>query len=394
MAFLLQYDSEVKPLVPIAPPAETITVDKWRSPAQYAPTRPRLATALIPSLAFVAVLATPTTTYVQAQNAEPIRVESFQYEDGAAPVLVPAVAPSTAVHIQSQSPEPIWPQSFQYDDGVKPIVVTAAPEGAVTIDKWVEQWPQPYLKRRWTVFHRGTNTAIAGQPDEGIPPVYWILQTNTPPSRLKPRRYVYPFSVSDQLFNTPTPPATPAVFINGQSPEPIWRQSFQYDDARPVKFTTDAAETITLDKWGQPTNRPPRDIARRQVLYPTQVRPISIVFLESPTLNKWVQPIQQPRFDIKRRQWLYQFFTIDAKFHIVPSPPVAFPAVWQNLGTVTINAANLATVTLLTENLSDGDVMFESDADVVLITEDTDVAVIIYEDVDTVDIKYEDTDTV
>ena len=182
------------------------------------------------------------------------------------------------------------------------------------------QWPQPYPKRRRTIIHSGSNTAIAGQADNGLPPVHWQLPTNQPPKGIKPRRFNYPVSVSDQLFNVPTTtPAVTGIFIGGQSPDPIWRQSFQYED----------------------------------------------------------------------------LVTIDAAFHLVPSAPVAFPAVWQNLAAVTLNAADLASVTLLIENLGDdGDVMFESDSDVLLITEDTDSAAIIYEDTDSASIKYEDTDTV
>lgn len=68
-------------------------------------------------------------------------------------------------------------------------------------------------------------------------------------------------------------------------------------------------------------------------------------------------------------------------------------AVWQNLASVTLNAANLASVTFILQQTGTGDVVFQDTDSVTFITNDTDTAGIIYEDVDTAGIIYQDTDT-
>src|SRR5689334_1706413 len=84
----IQYKSMTSP-VPLGA-AETSTIDKWGGEGPDLPmrNRPRVLAA---ALAFVPVIsAAPSTVYVPSQPAGPIAVQSFQYDDQAAPISVPA----------------------------------------------------------------------------------------------------------------------------------------------------------------------------------------------------------------------------------------------------------------------------------------------------------------
>ena len=450
-----QYEDSAAPVNVSAPPAETVTLDKWARLAVIPVRRPA---SLLP-VESNAIPVTPTTltpqVYIQGSQVGPIAVQSFQYDDVASPVLVttqaesitvdkwerrqsqPAftikrtaeykayvtdnssliaperpsldkwvvrleqprqdvkrqqwtyqsffgenlhVAPTAAgtVYIAGQSTDPIRILNFQYPSTAKPVTTPAAIPETITADKWLTAWPQPYFRPKRLIQY-GVNCAIAEQADDGLPPVHWIppqvqpypyrrqaaregfsvtarlhvapppesltldkwaQQTQRPRFDLKRNQWIYPVSVSDQLFNTPAP-VTPAVFVSATNGEPIRVLSFQYDDlAQPL---IGLAERASIDKWVTPTERPRWDLKRSQWIYPSfsaerlHISPgAETVTLdkwgrnypdlvnrarrlndytqsvidptlrdERTSLDKWSQPVQEPRRDLPRRQYIY-----------------------------------------------------------------------------------------
>lgn len=385
---VLQYQIKAEPIPQGAP--ERATPDKWQAEIpDNPPRRARLSTALIPSLAFVPVIAAPPTpVYVSAQSCEPIAVQSFQYQAKA-----------------------------------EPLITTAQAED-VTLDKWHRVTDNPQRRARRLVQY-GVNFAIAEQADDGLPPVYWLPQTEIPRRQrlvrqsdgafvvvvsapdvntldkwvqqtqqprqdLKRNQMLYPsLGIDTQFYLVPPSEIIRPDKWGRNYPDQIFRAkrlheygSFIID---PRQLTN--PETSTLDRWlSVPIiqGRPNRPIFE----YGAQV----IQFAEALPELTWQHPVHVPRQMLQRLQHLYPAFTY---VHIIIPPPLITtdPAVWQNLGSVTLNAADLATVTLLTENLGDPAAIVYEDIDAVaIVSESTGTVTIFYEDTEDVTIHYEDTD--
>lgn len=343
-----QYESTAEPVLVPAAPAGPVSSDKWAQP-------------------------------------QSVPIKGHQFRVGDSVLVFDRWTHVPTVYISGASPAPIHTQSFQYPSEAKPVVTTVTPE-TVTFDKWRSLWPDPYFRLKRLVQY-GVNTAIGGQADDGLPPTWWQLNASQP-TFIKPRLRVNGISVS----TTTTPaPATTAVYVQGSQPGPISVVSFQYPSIvgerlhvvpdvlfvppdrwqrAPViarrqqrsadysQFAIDPtprAERASLDKWGQPVERPVFDTGRTRRIYPSLVfdRPLAGVEIvtfdkwhsqrveridrarrldysgfaidtrlltqsEQAQVDKWRPPQSPPRWDLKRQQHVYPALAIDSRFYLIP----------------------------------------------------------------------------
>jgi hypothetical protein len=175
---VLQYQVKAEP-VPLGAKERT-SIDKWEPATPDLSVRRTLA-VLPTMMAFVPLLASVAAPdpFINSQPTEPIAIQSFQYQSLVSSPLPITSSQVTAVYINGPQPTPISFQSFQYDERAEPLKPISTVVETVTADKWLTQWPQPWVKRRRLVQY-GVNCAIAEQADDGLPPVHWIPETETP----------------------------------------------------------------------------------------------------------------------------------------------------------------------------------------------------------------------
>jgi len=255
------------------------------------------------------------------------RLRSYSLASLTALAFVPVLG-TPAIHINSQPTEPIAVQSFQYDDRTEPLKPITSVE-TITVDKWFRRIEVPLFKPKRLVQY-GVNCAIAEQADDGLPPVHWIPETETPSFaswKAIRKQYLYPTSVSDQLFNIPAPPQVTAVYIGAQSAEPLRLVTFQYDDrTEPLKPIVTGGETITVDKWHR--NYPDLVFRAKRLADYGSYRDL-ITRVEVTTPDKWQSDTNRPRFDLKRNQYLYPTLSGESRLFVAPGVEVVTVDKWN-----------------------------------------------------------------
>lgn len=329
------------------------------------PNKRNLSAAHIPYFSYVkAVPPLASGPYIAGQSVDPLVQQTFQYQSQSLPIsatpalifnphsqsgmvnrpqrrLVPSfVAPvqvSTAVEqirISGQSVDPSLVLSFQFPSLASPIQ-TSVPSEILTLDKWTGQARDPMRRARRLVTY-GVNTAVA---QEVVPAMEWSIQY---PIHRRHRQGLRDYSFRS-FITTLFDASTPAVFIAGQSVDPLVRQSFQFDSlANPLRALTGTPESLTLDKWYSPE----RVIRRKRVFIDSRTAFVKVApFGDLITLDKWLsyQPTQFPRRKVIEGQ--FRFYVIP----ILTIPPSTGNAAWQVAFSTDLQAVVLFSTDLTTE---------------------------------------------
>jgi hypothetical protein len=389
--------------------------------------------------------------YISGQNVDPVTLESFQYPAIQEPPYIPSSGPTEPALISAQVADlRLARRRFRYEGSAAPLSVSAPPAETITLDKWLFRVRDP-IRRAARLAAYGVNTALAR---EEIPTMEWSIQ-NPVPRRHRQGLKDNSFGV----FTTGSPPSTPAIYIQGQSVDPQWSQSFQLDTlANPLRALSGVPETITLDKWFQAGVLPPRPIARREGFY----RFVSLVSQapETITLEKWFQvgALPQRRAMRTRDGFAYVFvsqtsetvtldkwraaenvfrrrrvsidpraafvkvapfgdlITLDKwlryqpsqfpkrttmegqfRFYVIPIltiPPSSLAALWRNEATISLLAADLQALGIQAEDVESISIMAVSLAETDLITENSALVSVITKDEQSITILYEDVRTI
>lgn len=341
---VVQYQIKAEP-IPLGAP-ERSTLDKWLPTLPDLPVRRLLPSTPLGSLSFEPYFYSgPTPIYVNSQACEPIKVEHIQYQAKAEPVIVPVEAPESLtldkwalnteqpaldikrtqyvlpstfddrlfqapaapapIYVSAQSAEPIAIQHFQYQAEAKPVFVTTEAPETLTLDKWSSAWPQPQV-RPPRLIQYGVNIAVAEQPDDGLPPVWWLPESNNP-LRIRAQNVATGF-FEILLTSFGETVSLDKWWIQGHEPRLTSRQQYLQPQMAADHL---ALEAISLDKW---------DCNYPDLIFRPQRLPDYSHFSIDPTLgaeraslDKWAQPTNLPRFERWSTPWLYPSLAIDAQ---------------------------------------------------------------------------------
>lgn len=400
--------------VPLVAAGSSITINS-DSPGTYA-----YQTTIIPNSAELARIpdapASVTNVLLTAQGERWLGARKFHPSYAAWNFVFQGLVPSTTITINADSPGTYSSLTTIIPDTARPIFVPApSPPETVTIDKW---WMRQ-------IYYRAQPKPLpyrfqAGVLSEDMPPVErWLPPSFLPiPPKVPVRRN---FSVFQ--FTPVTVPETVTLdkwFVAAR--RPLQAQRLPNTDRTVFLHPIVIAESITLDKWMVRNVRPfaerrnpPMNLSTRDLsvssggssvdwrVYQPRITPQRrslsrdfTVFMPlgvSPeTPLAWHIGRVVPPHIFRALRIIYPQFVIDTRF-IFPAAVTTGVAVWQNLATVTLKAADLATVTVLLENLSDPTLIVFEDTDVaLLVTENLGTGDVMHEDDDIVVINYEDTD--
>lgn len=278
MAKLLQYQILAEPLSTEAPPAETVTVDKWykntETPQSNWAKAARFSLAAITAGAFFLNLSTVEATtpdkWHPKQN-EPVRtVEHREYQ---------------------------FPTFF-----IDPTLLTQAER--IDLDKWFVRLSEPQrdVKRQQFAYPSLfwyprilISLTLASGPQYHI--TYTdLFQYQQYARPLEPSLVIEPESITlDKWFKELSTPRWD-----------IRRWQFLYPPFSVDPFLLTQAERIDSDKW---TGRYPDIIwgpKHFEFMYPSLfIDPQLLTQAERIDLDKWFVRLSEPRWDIRRWQWLY-----------------------------------------------------------------------------------------